>query len=36
MRLFLEMSNCLIMPRLNGVTDVVIKNEKVTVISGSN
>lgn len=36
MGLFLEMSNCLIMPTLNVVADVVIKNEKVTVIFGSN
>lgn len=34
--IFLVMSDCLIMPRLNGITDAVIKNEKVTVIFDSN
>lgn len=36
MALFLAMSYCVIMPRLNRITDAVIKNEKVTVIFGSN
>lgn len=33
MTLFSAMSYGVIMPRLNGITDAVVKNEKVTVIS---